>query len=83
MSLQLIKDENGKDAGVFVPINEWNEIIKTHSDLKALLAAPASPRKKLSELAGKLSAETANAMQQYIANSRREWDERLSNQLSQ
>ena len=81
MSLQIIQDGHGKDTGVFVPINDWNEIVKKHKDLKALVnLSPVIP-KKLSDLAGKLSAETAKAMQKHVAQSRIEWEERLNNQF--
>jgi hypothetical protein len=81
MSLQLIQDENRKDTGVFVPINEWNEIVKTHGDLKALISGSIKPKRKLSELAGSLSSETAAAMQKYVEESRNEWEERLNDQF--
>ena len=28
MNLQYISDSTGKTTGVFIPINEWNELIK-------------------------------------------------------
>lgn len=40
-----------------------------------------SSKKKLSELAGTLSHETADAMQKYVAESRAEWEERLNRQF--
>lgn len=40
-----------------------------------------SSKKKLSELAGSLSRETADAMQKYVAESRTEWEERLNKQF--
>jgi len=81
MKLQVIKDGNGKNTGVFVPINDWNEIVEKHQDLKNLVDIKAEPKKKLSQLAGKLSHETAEAMQKYVAESRNEWEERLNKQF--
>jgi hypothetical protein len=81
MRLQLIQDGYGKNTGVFVPINDWNIIIQKHEDLKNLIDIDPSPKKKLSELAGKLSNATAEEMQKYIAESRNEWEERLKNQF--
>lgn len=78
MSLQVIKDGFGQNTGVFVPINDWNTIIQKHEDLKALVNIEPVAKKKLSELAGKLSHETAQAMQKYVAESRHEWEERLN-----
>jgi hypothetical protein len=42
---------------------------------------PTKPKKKLSELAGKLSHETAEALQKHVKKSRREWEERLNKQF--
>jgi len=39
------------------------------------------PKKKLSGLAGKLSHETAEALQKYVAESRTEWEERIDKQF--
>jgi len=80
MRLQVIQDGYGQNTGVFVPINDWNTIVEKHKDLKALVNLER-PKKKLSELAGKLSHETAEAMQQHVAESRNEWEERLNKQF--
>lgn len=58
------------DTGVFVPINDWNTIIQKHQNLKELVNIKSMPKKKLSELTGKLSHQTAIKMQQYVAESR-------------
>ena len=42
---------------------------------------PPKPKIKLSDYAGKLSHETAEAMLNYVAESRNEWEERLNKQL--
>ena len=81
MRLQLIQDGFGNNTGVFVPINDWNTIIQKHEDLKALVNIEQSPKIKLSELAGKISHQTAEEMQKYVAESRDEWEERQSNQF--
>lgn len=81
MSLQVIQDGFGQNTGIFVPINDWNTIIQKHEDLKALVNIEPVAKKKLSELAGKLSQETAQAMQKYVAESRNEWEERLNKQF--
>jgi len=81
MSLQIIQDGYGKDTGVFVPINDWNEIVKKHEDLKALVNLSPIIPKRLSDLAGKWAAETAEAMQKHVEQSRIEWEERLNNQF--
>jgi hypothetical protein len=81
MRLQIIQDGQGQNTGVFVPINDWNSLVQKHEDLKSLVNIEPTPKRKLSELAGKLSRETAEAMQKYVAESRSEWDERLNKQF--
>ncbi|MDR2204830.1 MAG: hypothetical protein LBE36_01535 [Flavobacteriaceae bacterium] len=44
-------------------------------------ANPSLPKKKLSDFAGTLSHETAEAMQKYVAESRNEWEERINKQF--
>lgn len=36
MSLQVIQDGKGNNAGVFIPYNEWNQLKKQHKELQAL-----------------------------------------------
>lgn len=81
MRLQVIQDGNGQNTGVFIPINDWNAIVQKHQDLKSLVNIEPSPKKKLSELAGKLSSKTATEMQSEIEESRAEWEVRLNKQL--
>ncbi len=81
MRLQVIQDAYGQNTGIFIPINDWNTIVKKHEDLKILVNINPALKKKLSELAGKLSHETAEAMQKYVAESRNEWDDRLNKQF--
>jgi len=82
MQLQIIKDRNGNNTGVFVPMNDWNTIVQKHADLKTLIPEESVPQKiKLSELSGKLSKQTADAMQQSIAEDRNDWEERLKKQF--
>ena len=81
MKLQIIQDSYGRNTGVFVPMNDWNTITQKHEDLKDLVKIAPTPKRKLSELAGKLSNETAEAMLKYVAESRNEWEERLKKQF--
>ena len=81
MRLQIIQDAQGQNTGVFVPINDWQTIIQKHQDLKTLVNIESTPKKKLSELAGTLSTETASAMQASVEESRNEWEERLNKQF--
>jgi hypothetical protein len=80
MRVQVLQDGHGHNTGVFIPMNDWQAIIQKHEDLKALVNIEP-PKKKLSELAGKLSHETAEAMQKQVAESRDEWEERLIKQF--
>jgi hypothetical protein len=81
MGLQTIKGSDGENIGVFVPIDDWNEIVKKHEDLKDLVNLTLVSKVKLSDLFGKLSDETAEAMRKEIEESRNEWEERLNNQF--
>jgi len=49
--------------------------------LKELITIDPASKKKLSDLAGTLSKETAKAMLEYVVESRKEWDERLKKQF--
>ncbi len=78
MQLQIIKDGYGNNTGIFVPMNDWDAITQKHQDLKALVMVEPTPRKKkLSELAGTLSTQTAEALLKHVEDSRNEWEERL------
>jgi hypothetical protein len=81
MRLQVIQDGHGQNTGVFVPMNDWYTIVQKHEDLKALVNIEPTTKRKLSELAGKLSHETAEAMHKYVTESRTEWEERINKQF--
>ena len=34
MSLQYISDSNGKTTGIFIPIDEWNEMKKKYNEIE-------------------------------------------------
>lgn len=82
MRLQVIQDGQGKNTGVFIPINDWEVLAQRHKDLKELISTEQpTPKIKLSELAGSLSHETAEAMLKHVEESRNEWEERLKKQF--
>ncbi len=81
MSLQVIKDGNGKNTGVFIPMSDWDSITQIHEDLKKLVSFEPVSKKKLSTLAGSISKETASDMLNYVEESRKEWEERLKKQF--
>ena len=78
MRLQVIQDGDGQNTGIFIPINDWLSIIQKYHELKTLVNIEPAPKKKLSQLAGKLSNETAQEMQKYVAEGRNDWNERLN-----
>lgn len=80
MKLQVLQDGFGNNTGVYIPMNDWEIISQKHQDLKGLVAIPKAKR-KISELAGLLSSETANAMLEAIEQSRKGWEERLNKQF--
>lgn len=81
MKLQIIKDGSGKNAGVFIPMSDWDEITQKYKDLQQLISSENTSQEQLSKLAGSLSHETAEAMLKYVEESRKEWDDRLKKQF--
>ena len=77
MPIKYITDASGEQTAVLIPINEWELLTRKHKDLKNLETAAAKPKVKLSDLAGKLPYKTAEAMLNYVAESRHKWEERL------
>jgi hypothetical protein len=73
MSLQIIQDGYGKNTGIFIPMKDWELIIEKHEDLKYLITQN-NPPKRIADLVGKLSNETAKKMLNYVAESREEWE---------
>jgi len=59
------------------------KLLEDLEDLQILkvLKKSSEPKQKLSELAGRLSNETTEAMQKYVEESRNEWEERLNKQF--
>ena len=70
MDLQYISDSNGKHTAVIIPIDEWNNITTKHQDLKTL----DKPKKKPSDFRGCISKETADKLNEYVKQSREEWE---------
>lgn len=77
MKLQVLQDSHGNNTGIFIPINDWNEIVEKHADLKELVDLVPLPKRKLSDFTGTLSHETAAEMLKYVSESRNEWEDRL------
>ena len=80
MKLQVLQDAFGNNTGVYIPMNDWIIISQKHQDLKELVTIPKAKR-KISELAGLLSTETANTMLKEVEESRKNWEQRLSKQF--
>ena len=81
MSLQIIKDGNGGNTGVFIPMSDWEKLTQKHRDLKDMLPTEPIEKKKLSQYAGTISHETAKAMLKHVEESRNEWGDRLKKQF--
>jgi len=75
MSLQYISDDSGKTTAVLIPIQEWENIVQTHSDLKKL-TKPSRKEKKLkpSDFKGIFSKKDATGFHKYLTKVRKEWD---------
>ena len=50
MKLQIIQDSKGKATGVYIPINEWEELKKKYKDLRALEYEEPTKEQVLQEL---------------------------------
>jgi len=50
MKVQVIQDSNGKAAGVFIPINEWETLKKQYKQLEVLEYEEPSKVQVLQEL---------------------------------
>lgn len=50
MKLQIIQDNKGKAAGVFIPIQEWNALKKQYKQLAFLEDDGSSKEKVLQEI---------------------------------
>lgn len=50
MRLQIIQDSKGEATGVYIPINEWEELKKQYRDLEALEYEDLSKDQILNEL---------------------------------
>lgn len=80
MSIQVIKDGNGNDTGIFIPINDWDTITRKHEDLKLLVNIAHTPKKTMADFWAILSDATAEDLHKQTLQSRKEWDDRLKNQ---
>ena len=78
MDLQYISDSQGRHTAVVISIEDWNNITIKHQDLKVLEKPKQNvARTKLSEkYAGKLPADIADELQNYVTQSRNEWNSR-------
>lgn len=77
MPLQFIKDNAGSTTAVIIPIDEWRFITTKHKDLKALEQGKTdevTKKLKPSDLAGTLSEEGYEAINEHIKQARNEWD---------
>ena len=79
MSLQYITDNKGKRLSVVIPIKEWEGLKGKYDELKNLEGNRTKQKIKLSDFAGTLSDETADAMLKDVADSRNEWEARINN----
>ncbi|MCZ2223745.1 MAG: hypothetical protein LC122_08965 [Chitinophagales bacterium] len=50
MSLQIIQDGKGKTAGVFIPIKQWKQLKKQHTELEQLEYVEPTKAQLLQEL---------------------------------
>jgi hypothetical protein len=73
MELQYLSDIRGNHTAVVIPIEDWNNLTEKYQGLKTL----EKPKRKLSEkYAGKLPADIADELQNYVTQGRSEWNNR-------
>lgn len=70
MSVQYLSDAQGRHTAIVIPIEEWNTLAAKHEDLKDL----EKPRQKPSDFFGTLDSEEGQKLQDYVLNSRNEWN---------
>ena len=67
MNLRVIKDSDGKCTGVFIPMEQWSQLVKKHTELKELVPADAIASKRKSAITHALSeAEADEALFKYF-----------------
>ncbi len=81
MQIQVLKDSFGKNTGVFIPMEDWNIISQKYEGLKGLVNI-SKTKKKISDLVGALSDETANAILEEVKEGRKNWERRLDKQFN-
>jgi len=75
MSLQFLSDDSGKTTAVVIPIQEWENILQTHTDLKKLANKSQKIKKlKPSDFKGIFSQKEGNEFHKYLTKVRKEWD---------
>ena len=74
MALRYISDNSGNHTDVIIPINEWNNIIAIHHDLKKLMEGKKTHTNSASRFKGLLTNEEAEKYHQYLKQARSEWD---------
>ena len=68
MDLQYLSDESGNHTAVIIPIKEWETLTKQYEGLKKLEDKPV--KMKPSDFAGSIPEHVADAMQEYVKESR-------------
>ena len=70
MDLQYLSDEQGRHTAVQIPIDEWNKLKEENQIFREY----EKKKKKPSDFFGTLNIEEGEKMQQYIIESRNEWE---------
>lgn len=75
MAIQYISDNSGNHTAVIIPINEWNNIIAMHEDLKELERPVVTvSKRKPSDFKGSLPKDIALKMLSDLELSRNDWE---------
>jgi hypothetical protein len=74
MHLQYLSDYTGKHTAVVIPIQEWEDIVRKHSDLKALVQEQPEKKYTFGDFDGILTKEQGEELLRHVEQSRNEWD---------
>jgi predicted metal-dependent peptidase len=78
MALQYLSDNEGNHTAVLVPIEEWEQITSKLRELEHTEKQVQTDRKKKpSDFFGTIPKDVAQQMQEYVKQSRDEWEIRL------
>jgi len=75
MLVQYLSNPAGEQTAVQISIQDWNEILDEHADIKERVTTSVTKQRlPMSAFKGLLSKERGEALLKYVEESRNEWD---------